>query len=126
MSKPGVVETEEMKLRSWKNRAKGHPTRWRMLRDGVAVLSLQWMSTSQFQVAMRRIWALKNTTSRDMLEELEGGRSIIQEKDERTSSFKWGATREGVAFWIVKTDRIPAGIVQVASLSASVSDLEVK
>ena len=96
-----------------------------MLRDAVAVLSLEWMSTSQFQVAMRRIWALKNSTSRDMLEELEGGRSIVQEKDDRQGGFKWGATREGVAFWLVKTDRIPAGIVQVASLSANVSDLEV-
>ena len=125
VSKPGAVETEEMRLRAWKNRAKGHPTRWRMLRDAVAVLSLEWMSTSQFQVAMRRIWALKNSTSRDMLEELEGGRSIAQEKDEKAGVYKWGATREGVAFWLVKTDRIPAGIVQVASLSANVSDLEV-
>lgn len=125
MSKPGVVETEEMRLRAWKNRAKGHPTRWRMLRDAVAVLSLEWMTTSQFQVAMRRTWALKNTTSRDMLDELEGGRSIVQERDEKAQVYKWGATREGVAFWIVKTDRIPAGLVQVASASASVSDLEV-
>ena len=96
-----------------------------MLRDGVAVLSLQWLSTSQFQVAMRRIWALKNTTSRDMLDELEGGRSILQEKDEKQGVYKWGATREGVAFWLIGTDRIPAGIVQVASLSANVSDVEV-
>ena len=120
-----ATETEQMKLRAWKNRAKGHPTRWRMLRDAVAVLSLKWMTTSQFQVAMRRIWALKNTTSRDILEELEGGRSVIQERDEKSQLFKWGATREGVKFWIVSPDRIPAGVVEVAELSASVSDLEV-
>ena len=97
-----------------------------MLRDAVAVLSLHWMTTSQFQVAMRRIWALKNTTSRDILEDLEGGRSVKQDKtDKSQGQFKWGATREGVAFWIGKTDRIPAGIAQVASLSANVSDLEV-
>ena len=120
-----ATETEQMKLRAWKNRAKGHPTRWRMLRDAVAVLSLKWMTTSQFQIAMRRIWALKNTTSRDILEELEGGRSVIQERDEKSQLFKWGATREGVKFWIVSPDRIPAGVVEVAELSASVSDLEV-
>ena len=125
MSKPGVAETEAMRLRAWKNRAQGHPTRWRMLRDAVAVLSLQWMSTSQFQVAMRRIWALKATTSRDILEELEEGRSVVQEKHHTLPGYFWGATKTGVAFWIKSTDRIPAGIVQVASISASVSDLEV-
>jgi hypothetical protein len=126
MSKPGLAETEQMKLRAWKTRAKGHPTRWRMLRDAVAVLSLEWMTTSQFQVAMRRIWALKNTTSRDMLEELEGGRSVKQERDEKAQVFKWGATRDGVKFWIVSVDRIPAGVVQVAQSTASVNELEVK
>ncbi len=67
-----------------------------------------------------------NKSSRDILEELEQGRSVHQERDDKTQVYKWGATREGVAFWIKTTDRIPAGIVQVASISASVSDLEVK
>jgi len=125
MSKPGLTETEQMKLRAWKNRAKGHPTRWRMLRDAVAVLSLEWMSTSQFQVAMRRIWALKNTTSRDILEELEQEQSVCQEKNEK-GFYEWAATMTGAKFWIGNVDRIPAGVAEVAYLSASVSDLEVK
>ena len=106
-------ETEELKVRGWKRRAKGHPTRWRMLRDAVAVLSLKWMDTSDFQIAMRRIWALKNNTARDMLEELEQGGDVSQEKDPKSGTYKWGATRSGVRFWIVKVDRIPAGIVEV-------------
>lgn len=118
-------EREELKVKAWKRRAKGHPTRWRMLRDAVAVLSIAWMTTSQFQIAMRRLWALKNTTSRDMLEELEQERSVLQEKDDKTGLYKWGSTPDGVAFWIVKTDRIPVMVVEVAAVSASVSDLEV-
>ena len=96
-----------------------------MLRDAVAVLSIAWMTTSQFQIAMRRLWALKNTTSRDMLDELEQERSVIQERDEKTGIYHWGSTSDGVAFWVVKTDRIPVMVVEVASISASVSDLEV-
>lgn len=124
MSVPREQETEQMRLRAWKARAKGHPTRWRMLRDSVAVLSLEWMTTSQFQIAMRRIWALKNSTSRDILEELEMGRSVRQDQDDKSKIFKWGATREGVKFWILTVDRIPAGIVQVARTTASVNELE--
>lgn len=121
MSKPGERETEDMRLRAWKRRAKGHPTRWRMLRDAVAVLSLTWMSTSKFQVAMRRIWALKNNTARDMLEELEQGGAVHQEKDPE-GFYKWGATRAGVKFWIVATERIPAGIVQVVGTTPFVPE----
>jgi len=96
-----------------------------MLRDSVAVLSLEWMTTTQFQIAMRRIWALKNSTSRDILEELELGRSVKQDQDDKTKIFKWGATRAGVKFWILSVDRIPAGIVQVARTTAHVNELEV-
>ena len=95
-----------------------------MLRDAVAVLSLKWMTTSEFQIAMRRIWALKNNTARDMLEELEQGGAVNQEKDARAGCYKWGATRNGVSFWIVKTDRIPAGIVQVVGTTPFVPESE--
>ena len=106
-------EIEAQKVRAWKGKAKGHPMRWRILRDGVAVLSLGWMTTGEFQIAMRRIWALKNKTSRDLLEELEEEQAVHQEKD-RTGIYKWSATRSGVKFWIGSTDRIPAGVVEVA------------
>lgn len=115
-------EKERLKESAWRRRAKGHPTRWRMIRDAVAVLSLGWMTTSQFQMAMRRIWALKNKTSRDLLEELEEEKAIAQEKDEKSGLYKWGATRSGVAFWIRDVTTIPAGIVEVVSTSMSVSE----
>ena len=119
-----LSEPEKEKLResAWRRRAKGHPTRWRMVRDGVAVLSLGWMTTSQFQIAMRRIWALKTKTSRDLLEELQEEKAIAQEKDEKSGLYKWGATRSGVAFWIRDVSAIPAGIVEVASTSMSVNE----
>ena len=97
--------------------------RWRILRDMVAVLSLGWMSTSQVQIAMRRIYALKNNTTRDILEELQQENAIVQEKDD-SGMFKWGSTASGVSFWIGKTVNIPAGIVEVAYLSMNVNVLE--
>jgi len=115
-------ERESICLRKWKRAAKGRPMRWRILRDIVSVLSQAWMSTFQVQIAMRRLYALKNKTTRDMLEELESEKSIIQEKDEKTQMFRWGATREGVAFWIGKTENIPVSIVVVAATSASVKE----
>ena len=96
--------------------------RWRILRDVVAVLSLNWMSTFQVQIAMRRLYALKNKTTRDILEELELDGAVVQERDDKTQMFKWGATAEGVAFWIRGPEFIPVFIVQVAEASASVNE----
>ena len=115
-------EIEALCLRAWKARAKGRPMRWRILRDTVSVLSLAWMSTFQVQIAMRRLYALKNKTTRDILEELESEKSVVQEKDDKSQVFKWGATSTGVNFWIGKTANIPAGIVEVALTSASVKE----
>jgi len=117
-------ETQSLVERAWRGRAKGRPMRWRILRDMVAVLSLEWMTTSQVQMAMRRLWALKNNTTRDILEELESEGAIVQERDDKSQIFKWGSSREGVAFWILGTDRIPAGIVQVASTTSFALGLE--
>lgn len=89
----------------------------------VAVLSLEWMTTSQVQIAMRRTWALKNKTTRDILEELESELAIAQEKDEK-GIYKWAATMSGVKFWIGTSENIPAGIVEVAVTSARVNRFE--
>ena len=121
-----LTEVEAIKVRAWKARAKGKPMRWRILRDIVAVLSQAWMSTFQVQIAMRRLYALKNKTTRDMLEELEMEKAVEQAKDDLHPElgFRWGSTREGVSFWIGKTENIPAPIVVVAGISASVNALE--
>lgn len=124
LSDKSEKEIEAMRDRAWKAKARGHPMRWRILRDMVAVLSLGWLTTSQVQIAMRRIYALKNNTTRDILEELEQERSVVQERDD-SGVFKWGSTLTGVSFWIGKTVNIPAGLVEVASLSMNVNELEV-
>jgi len=115
-------EIEALCVRAWRGRAKGRPMRWRILRDTVAVLSLGWMSTFQVQIAMRRLYALKNKTTRDILEELESEKAVVQERDDTSQTFKWGSTAEGVKFWIGKTENIPVSIVQVAVTSASVKE----
>lgn len=117
----GAVEKEERVVRAWKNKAKGKPMRWRILRDIVACLSLDWMSTFQVQIAMRRLYALKNKTTRDILEELEGEKSI-QQSFSPEEVYKWEATKEGVAFWVGQTSRIPVSVASVALNSASVNE----
>ena len=118
----GVVENEQRVKERWFLRGKGKPIRWKMLRDVLACLSLGWMSTFQVQIAMRRLWGLKNKTTRDILEELETEKSVIQKKKDDDSPFMWGATENGVAFWILKTSNIPATIAQVAETSMSVEE----
>jgi len=110
-----VEERERRLVSAWKARAKGRTTRWRMIRDGVALLSIAWMTTSEFQIGMRRLWGLKNKTSRDILEELESEGSAQQQRDDKTQAYKWGSTTHGVDFWIGSTRAIPAGIAEVAS-----------
>jgi len=121
---PGAREKEEIVIRRWRKKAKGRPMRWRILRDVVAVLALDWMNTSQMQIAMRRLYALKNSTTRDILGELEEEKSIKQSKDP-DGVYAWEATPSGVAFWVGRTKDIPASIVRVASTSRNVNTLEV-
>lgn len=120
----GSIEKEEGVIRRWTVRGKGKPIRWKMIRDLMACLSLAWLDTFQAQIAMRRLWGLKPNTTRDILEELEIENSIVQEKY-HSGGFKWGATPEGVAFWVVKTSAIPASTALVASSSAYANTLEV-
>ncbi len=119
----GETEKEEKILRTWKKKAKGRPMRWRILRDVVACVSLAWMTTEQVQIAMSRLWALKNKTTRDILEELEQGRAVEQKKHDQRG-FMWGATEIGVAFWVGSKSAIPAITARVASDSAFVSGYE--
>lgn len=119
-----LPETDHARVIAWRRNAKGRPTRWRILRDLVALVSLHWMTTEQVQVGMRRLWALKNKTTRDMIEELESEGTLHQSKDEKTNRFMWHATQSGVAFWITSPNHIPAGLVEVASTIKHASQLE--
>lgn len=115
----GETEKEEGVIRRWTQRGKGKPIRWKMIRDLMACVSLAWMDTFQAQVAMRRLWGLKPKTTRDLLEELELEGSVIQEKHD-AGGYRWGSTKKGVDFWILKTSAIPATVAVVASTSVYV------
>jgi len=81
------------------------------------------MSGREIEALCLRAWKAR-AKGRPMrwriLEELESERSVVQEKDDKSQVFKWGATAEGVAFWIGKRENIPVSIVQVAVASGSV------
>jgi len=117
------IEKEEGVIRRWTARGKGKPIRWKMIRDLMACLSLAWLDSFQTQMAMRRLWGLKPKTTRDLLEELELEGSVVQEKHPK-GGFRWGATPDGLAFWVVKTQAIPASVALVASTSAYANTLE--
>lgn len=119
-------EIERLRLIAWNKSAKGHGLRWKMLRDLMAIVSLAWMDTFLAQVTMRRLWGLKNRTTRDMLEELEAENSVKQELDDKMKVFKWGATQTGVDYWLKHKTAIPAGIVEVVSTTSSVLASEEK
>ncbi len=120
----GLVEQEERILRKWKGKAKGKPMRWRILRDIIACLSLASMTTSEIQICMRRLYALKNKTTRDMLEELEEEKAVVQRKKHKEDPFKWRSTPGGAAFWVESATFIPASIARVVEISVNVNDLE--
>jgi len=121
----GLVEREERILRTWKKKAKGKPMRWRILRDIVACLSLASMTSSEIQISMRRLYALKNKTTRDMLEELEEEQAVVQWKKDESGPFRWRATPGGAEFWVESATFIPASIARVVETTLSVSASEV-
>ena len=122
-----VREQADMKVRAWKNRAKGKGVRWRMLRDTVSVVSASWMTSYMVETCMIRIWGLTRKKTKELIEELVDMGDLLVEKDDKTYDMKYHLNRERAKFWLgEKTlQAIPAGIVQVVELTKSVSALEV-
>lgn len=106
---------------AWSRNAKGKGLRWRMIRDLIGVCSCQWMTTQQVQSVMRKLWGLKNKTTRDLLEEMEQDQCVKQERDDKTGQFKWGTTQAGVIDYLKGSRIIPAGLVEVVENTLSVS-----
>ena len=116
-----------MKVRAWKNRAKGKGVRWRMLRDTVSVVSSNWLTSYQVETCMIRIWGLTRKKTKELIEELVDMGDLIVEKDDKTHDMKYYLNRERARFWFgdKMIQAIPAGIVQVVELTKSASALEV-
>jgi len=120
-------ELEELKVKAWGNRAKGRSVRWRMIRDTMSVVSVYWMTLSEVETCMVRIWGLTRKKTRELLEEMVSIGDCIVEKDEKTHDLRYHLKQDRVKFWlgVHGLKAIPAGIVQVVEISRSVKGLEV-
>ena len=118
---------EDLRQKAWMNQTKGKGIRWRMLRDLIATISTQWLSSYQIETAMIRLWGTKRKSTRDMLQELVGMGDVIQEKDTKEPyHLKFYMNQDRVAFWFGKKGllAIPAGLVQAVEISKNVRSLE--
>lgn len=122
-----IREQESLRVRGWKTRAKGKGVRWRMLRDTVSVVSGAWMTSSQVETCMIRIWGLTRKKTRELLEELVQIGDVKVEKDDRTHEMKYHLKKTSVPFWMGPEGlkAIPAGIVEAVRITLLASALEV-
>jgi len=119
-------EIEVQRERAWKARAKGKGIRWRMIRDTMSVVSASWMSLSEVQDSMVRIWGLTKNKTRELLEEMVGLGDCLLEKDEKTGEMKYHLSKERVSFWLGPRgiEAIPAGIVEAVVITRDAHKLE--
>jgi len=121
------IENDRMKVRAWKNKAKGKGIRWRMLRDLIATISSQWLNSYQIETSMIRLWGTKRKSTRDMIHELVGMGDVKQEKDTREPyEMKYYMNQERVNFWFPTggLKAIPAGIAEAVAISKNVRRFE--
>lgn len=118
-----ATEIDAMKVRAWGNRAKGRGVRWRMIRDTMSVVSVYWMTSSEVETCMTRIWGLTRKKTREILNELVEIGDVEMVKDDM-KDLKYHLKPERVNFWLGKdgVQGIPAGIVEVVETSRSVSE----
>ena len=119
-------EIERLRVIAWKNRAKGKGIRWRMIRDTMSVVSASWMTLSEVQDCMVRIWGLTRNKTRELLEEMVGLGDCQLEKDEKTGEMKYHLKKERVTFWLGPKgiEAIPAGIVEAVVITRDAHKLE--
>lgn len=119
-------EVETLRVRAWKARAKGKGVRWRMIRDCVSCISVHWMTSSEVEICMIRIWGLTRKKTRELLEEMVQIGDVQVEKDDQTKEMKYHLVPKRVNFWLGPQgiQGIPAGIVQVVEITRTVYAVE--
>lgn len=119
-----MSETERLKELAWRKSRRG--LRWNLLRDVVAICSLRWMSTSEVQDVMMVIHGITRQKTLTLLHELERPKYVAQEKDDKDKTYKWGSTPKGARAWFPMHSpaSIPAGIVEVVSISKRANESE--
>lgn len=120
-------ELANQKEKEWRNRAKGRGVRWRMIRDTLATVSVYWMTLSEVQTCMVRIWGLTRNKTREILEELAEMGDVQVKKDPSSHNLLYKLKPERVVFWmgVRGVEAIPAGIVEVVETTMLVSKSEV-
>ena len=120
-------EIEELREKAWRNRAKGRGVRWRMIRDTLATVSAYWLTLSEVQACMVRIWGLTRGKTREILEEMAEIGDVETKKDPTSHTLLYKLRPERVTFWMGSkgVGAIPAGIVQVVETSMLASKSEV-
>jgi len=127
LGEKSATEIAQMRVRAWKNRAKGKGVRWRMIRDTLATVSVYWMTLSEVETCMVRIWGLTRKKTRELLEEMVQIGDVMIEKDDKTHELKYKLKQDRVKFWMGPqgVQGIPVGIVQVVETTRSAKQLEI-
>ncbi|GAI06605.1 unnamed protein product [marine sediment metagenome] len=126
LGEKSATEIEAMRVRAWQNRAKGKGVRWRMIRDTLATVSVYWMTLSEVETCMVRIWGLTRKKTRELLEEGVSIGDVDTKKDPLSHNLLYKLRQERVTFWMGKrgVEGIPAGIVEVVETTILVSKSE--
>ena len=93
-----------------------------MLRDLIALLSLEIMTLTEIQDAMMSLKGLSRSKSHSMLDEL-GRAGYIKPTSWNVGAATyqgWMSSKVGVSYWIGDLDTIPASIVRVVETMKSV------
>lgn len=121
-----AAEREKLRDDAWVKRAKGKGIRWRLIRATIAVVSESWMTLSEVETCMVRIWGLTRKKTRELLDELVQIGDCLYEKDKDTLEMKYKLNPKRANFWLGKkgVEAIPASIVEVVVTTLSASALE--
>lgn len=116
MSSNGISERE--REITWDRVAKGRGNRWRMIRDLVAILSLNSMNLVMIQDSMFRLRGLTRPKVLELLQELQRAGDVkeVVGESQGIQIHAWTATDQGVALWLNNSRKsIPARLAMVAS-----------
>jgi len=98
-----------------------------MIRDTLATVSAYWLTLSEVQACMVRIWGLTRSKTREILEEMAEIGDVQTKKDPLSQNLLYKLKTDRVTFWMGSRgiEGIPAGIVQAVETSMLASKSEV-
>lgn len=120
-----MSDTREREV-AWRKSAKGRGNRWQILRDVVALVSMNTLTNNQIQDAMLKLRGITRPKVNELIEDLNRAGALKQVAGTFQGIERWGwsATENGVNYWLGKRTNIPVRIVEVASISTVAKLLE--